>query len=188
MAKMCLSSEGSGQLTWIAIVMLATTVGISVIKPFGSRSRNDLATVCFGALFITSLACVALCLNRDSAKVINLQPEVFKRIFKVLSIVPTVMVFLFFLHLQLMPGDILLQANLIQGEMKKCLGANEEGKVEEKNEQDDERGKKREEDEEVSSEKPCAVPLQQPVLLRQTPEWTVKFVEWYRSLFMAIRN
>lgn len=168
--------------------MLATTVGISVIKPFGSRSRNDLATVCFGALFITSLACVALCLNRDSAKVINLQPEVFKRIFKVLSIVPTVMVLLFFLHLQLMPGDILLQANLIQGEMKKCLGANEEGKVEEKNEQDDERGKKREEDEEVSSEKPCAVPLQQPVLLRQTPEWTVKFVEWYRSLFMAIRN
>jgi len=187
-AKMCLSSEGSGQLTWIAIVMLAATVGISVTKPFGSRSRNDLATVCFGALFITSLACVALCLNRDAEQVINLQPEVFKGIFKVLSIVPTVMVFLFFIHLQLMPGDILLQTNLIQGEMKKCLGANEEGKVEEKNDQDDERGKKREEDEEVSSEKPCVVPLQQPVLLRQTPEWTVKFVEWYRSLVMAIRN
>lgn len=184
MAKICLSSEGSGQLTWIAIVMLATTVGISVIKPFGSRSRNDLATVCFGALFITSLACVALCVNGDEAKVIDLPPE----IFKVLSIVPTVMVFLFFLHLQLMPGDILLQANLIQGEMKKCLGANEEGKVEEKTDQDDETGKKQEEDEEVSSEKACVVPLQQPVLLRQPPEWTVKFVEWYRSLFMAIRN
>lgn len=170
--------------------MLATTVGISVIKPFGSRSRNDLATVCFGALFITSLACVALCLNEDAAKVINLPPQVFnstKWIFKVISIVPTVMVFLFFLHLQLMPGDILLQANLIQGEMKKCLGANEEGKVE-GTDRDDETGKKQEEDEEVSSEKPCVVPLQQPVLLRQTPEWTVKFVEWYRSLFMAIRN
>lgn len=184
MAKICLSSEGSGQLTWIAIVMLATTVGISVIKPFGSRSRNDLATVCFGALFITSLACVALCVSGGEAKVIDLPPK----IFEVLSIVPTVMVFLFFLHLQLMPGDILLQANLIQGEMKKCLGANEEGKVEEKTDQEDETGKKQEEDEEVSSEKPCVVPLQQPVLLRQTPEWTVKFVEWYRSLVMAIRN
>lgn len=199
---MCLGAQGAIQTAWIAAAMATASFGIHITKPFGSQSRNNLATVCFGALSCSALAAAPLC--RVVGEIdLTIIPEA---VFKACVLLPGAFVFLFFLHLQVMPGDVLLQANRLQVDLKRSLGVNEEGHLEDKmgegenDERDqDELHEKRSEDFDKSeaSKKPpestesCVLPLKPCVLQLQTPEyqrWNAKnarFVEQYRGLARA---
>eukprot|EP00913_Durusdinium_trenchii_P008302 g7799.t1 len=158
MARMCAGAEDPvDQMHWIAAALAATTSGIVIAKPFGSKSRNDLATVCFGALSCTA---GLLCING----------------FSVLQFVPSVVVALFFLHLQLMPGDIMLQTHWLQAEMREQLGVSEDQPDEMKDtKEDNENGKTRDHKERMPTELPLELPL-------QTSEWNAGCPAWCSEL------
>eukprot|EP00438_Fugacium_kawagutii_P007819 Skav212598 [mRNA] locus=scaffold2176:16491:17066:- [translate_table: standard] len=181
--------------------MGATSFGIHITRPFGSQSRNNLATVCFGALSCSALAAAPLCRIVGEINVTIIPPAVFE----VCVLLPAAFVFLFFLHLQVMPGDVLLQANRLQADLKRSLGVNEEGHLDKMGKNDDEKDQdeiheeKESEDFEKSeaAKKPpestesCVLPLKPSVLQLQTPEYqafnakNAKFIEQYRGLARA---
>ena len=171
-------------MTWIATAMAAAAFGIRIAKPFGSQSRNDLATLCFAALFFTSITSALLCLDAGATGVINMPEDEFKAFVKGLTLLPALVVFLFFLHLQLMPGDIMLQANWLQITMKERLRVDEEGKMIEKGPQDDQDDQdKKEMMGESTKEKTCpfVVPL-------QTSEWNVGCPQWCSTMVNRYRG
>eukprot|EP00435_Cladocopium_sp_Y103_P070788 s448_g36.t1 len=188
--KMCLGSEGVIQMTWVATAMAASAFGIRIAKPFGSQSRNDLATLCFGALFFTSITSALLCLDTGAIGVINIAEDKFKVFVRGLTLLPTLVVFLFFLHLQLMPGDIMLQASWLQTTMKERLRVDEEGKMIEKGDQDDQddQDKKEMKMGESTREKTCpfVVPLETSEWnVAWCPKWCSTMVNRYRGLVTA---
>ncbi|CAK8995293.1 unnamed protein product [Durusdinium trenchii] len=169
MARMCAGAEDPvDQMHWIAAALAATTSGIVIAKPFGSKSRNDLATVCFGALSCTA---GLLCING----------------FSVLQFVPSVVVALFFLHLQLMPGDIMLQTHWLQAEMREQLGVSEDQPDEMKDtKEDNENGKTRDHKERMPTELPLELPLQTSEWNAGCPAWCSELVMQYRGLTRAV--
>lgn len=185
--KMCLGSDGVMQMTWIATAMAASAFGIRIAKPFSSQSRNDLATLCFGALFFTSITSALLCLDTGAIGVINIPEDEFKAFVKRLTLLPALVVFLFFLHLQLMPGDIMLQANWLQTTMKELLRVDEEGKMIEKGEQDDQDDQDKKETKVVESTKEKTCPLVVPLKTSEwnivwCPQWCSTMVNRYRGM------
>ena len=166
--KMCVAS-GDWQMTWVATAMAACAFGVHLTKPFGSRSRNMLSILSFGALSGTCAMCALPRLNGDFGKI---PPSVFK----ILQFMPTVLLLLFFVHLQLMPGDILLRANGLQADMKRQLGASK-GKTEKK---DPDKSL-------ATTHSPLCLPCQVSLPTSQwnvkwCPEWWLAFIQWYRGL------
>jgi len=146
-----------------------------------------LATLCFGALFFTSITSALLCLDTGAIGVINIPEDEFKAFVKRLTLLPALVVFLFFLHLQLMPGDIMLQANWLQTTMKELLRVDEEGKMIEKGEQDDQDDQDKKETKVVESTKEKTCPLVVPLKTSEwnivwCPQWCSTMVNRYRGM------
>ena len=105
LAQLCFRSQ-VGVSGWTVAVLLLAGGGICKFKVYGSRSRNDL-----GAVIYASLAAVALIFLSDAWA-----QSVLGRALRMAAIAVPV---LFFLHFQLMPGDIVLQANGIMEQLHK---------------------------------------------------------------------
>ena len=159
-------------MTWVATAMAMFAFGIYLTKPFGSRSRNTLATLSFVALSCTCAMSAFIRLNGEYFAVTKIPTEKIKAF----TWMPTLFVILFFVHLQLMPGDILLQANWLQSRMKHKLGTGKEGLKEGKMEDKDQN--------ESRMQKPrvCLIPLQTSEWNAKCPGWLFAFVQWYRGL------
>jgi len=171
MTKMC-SGGGDWQMTWVATATALFAFGIYLTKPFGSRSRNTLGTLTFVALSCTCAISALLRLNSKHFAVTKIPTEKIKDF----TWMPTLFVILFFVHLQLMPGDILLQANWLQSSMKHKLGAGKEGLKEGKME-DKDRDESR-----MLKPRVCLIPIQTPEWNAKCPAWLSAFVQWYRGL------
>ena len=159
-------------MTWVATAMAIFAFGVHLTKPFGSRSRNTLAILSFVALSCTCAMCAFVRLNGEDFDVIKIPTGQIKNF----TWVPTIFVILFFVHLQLMPGDILLQANWLQSSMKQKLGAGKEG-LEEGNMEDKDQDESR-----MQKPRVCSMPLQTSEWNAKCPGWLSASVQWYRSL------
>ena len=101
LAQLCFRSQ-VGVSGWTVAVLLLAGGGIYKFKVYGSRSRNE-----FGAVIYTSLAAVALIFLGEAWA----QSEPMASAARALKMAAVAAPVLLFLHLQLMPGDIVLQAN-----------------------------------------------------------------------------
>lgn len=104
-----LSIRGGDLATgWLAGILWAVSFGIFIAKPYGSRSRNELAAACYAALGFTSLLFFMVDLE-------ELRPP------KWMIYLPSLVLAFYFAHLQLMPGDVTLQAAPLRQKMEKTL-------------------------------------------------------------------
>ena len=111
--RMCFHAhESNGKMMWVATILAATVVFILFAQPYGSRSRNDLAAASYAALCGT--ATMILWVDKMKAFVY----------------IPCLLLGVFFIHLQLMPGDIILQTYWLHKKMKEALGCIKQEKLE----------------------------------------------------------
>ena len=101
---------GDLAMGWLAGILWAASFGIFIAKPYGSRSRNALAAACYAALGFTAL----LFFMVDSAEEERRPP-------KWMTNLPSLLLAVYFAHLQLMPGDVTLQAAPLRQKMEKTL-------------------------------------------------------------------